>query len=99
MVEHAVVINVSRYRPAAGQREELLAGMRRIAELAALQEDCYGAQACTSSRDPDTLIAVSRWKSEEALNAFSTAAASTAEQDRLTGLLDRPPDHENLIPL
>lgn len=98
MAEHAVVLDVSRYQPASGRREELISGMKRIAARAAQSEGCFGAQVCTSNEDPNTLVAVSRWRSAEALDAFGRMADSIAERERLTELLAGPADHEHLTP-
>ena len=99
MPEHAVVVDVSRYHAAPGKREELLAAMKRIADQAAASDGCFGAQACASNQEPEVLVAVSRWNSTAALDAFASGAAATAERERLTALLDRPPRHEHLTPL
>jgi quinol monooxygenase YgiN len=99
MDEHAVVIDVSRYHPAAGKREELLAAMQRLADQASAADGCFGAKACASDQEPDSLIAISRWKSAAALRSFADTAAMVAERDRLTTLLDRPAGHEHLTPI
>ena len=99
MAEHAAVVNVSRYRPAPGKRSALLAAMKRMAERAAETKGCFGAQACESDQDREDLIAVSRWESAQALNAFADTAESIAEQDHLKGLLAGPARRENLRPL
>lgn len=99
MVEHAVVINVSRYVAAPGRRDELAAAMRRMAERAAEQAACFGAQTCDSDRDRDALVAVSRWRSPAALQEFHETAASIAEREHLTALLAAPAEHENLTPV
>lgn len=99
MTEHAAVVDVSRYRPAGGKRDELISGMKRIASRAAQAEGCFGAQVCSSSGDPDTLVAVSRWRSAEALEAFGREADSIAERERLTELLAGAGDHEHLTPI
>lgn len=99
MAEHAAVVNVSRYRPAAGKRQELMSAMRRMAERAASTKGCFGAQACESDRDREDLIAVSRWETADALHQFSNTAASTAEQEHLKGLLAQPAQRENLRPV
>lgn len=99
MLDHAVVIDVSRYHAAPGKKDELLAAMKQLAERAAAAEGCFGAQACSSDQAPDSLVAVSRWKSVEALQAFADDAASLAEREQLTALLDRPTQHEHLVPL
>lgn len=99
MADHAHVVNVSRYRPASGKREQLLSAMKRMAERASQAKGCFGAQACESDRDQQDLIAVSRWESSEALHTFSNTAASTAEQEHLKGLLAGPAQRENLRPV
>ncbi len=58
MVEHAAVVNVSRYRLARGKREDLLRAMKRMAARAA--QGCFGAQARESDQHRNPLIAVSR---------------------------------------
>jgi quinol monooxygenase YgiN len=99
MTEHAAVVNVSRYRPAPGKRTDLLSAMQRMAKRAADAPGCFGAQACESDQDREDLIAVSRWESTEALEAFSNTAGSVAEQEHLEGLLAGPARRENLRPL
>ena len=99
MVEHAVVINVSRYVAAPGKRDELVAAMRRMAERAAEEADCFGAQTCASDQEREALIAVSRWRSPAALEEFRETAASIAEREQLSALLAAPAEHENLTPL
>lgn len=99
MADHAHVVNVSRYRPASGKREQLMSAMKRMAQRAAEANGCFGAQACVSDRDQQDLIAVSRWESSDALHTFSNTAASAAEQDQLKGLLAGPAQRENLRPI
>jgi heme-degrading monooxygenase HmoA len=99
MTEHATVVNISRYRAAPGQRQPLLDAMRRMASRASEGDGCFGAQACASDRDPESLVAVSRWRSAEALRAFHEDAASVTEAEHLAGLLAAPAEHENLSSL
>ena len=99
MPEHAAVVNVSRYRPASGKRADLMAAMKRMAARAADTKGCFGAQACESDQDKEDLIAVSRWESLQALEAFSSDAASVAEQEHLKGLLAGQARRENLRPV
>jgi len=98
MAEHAMVINVSRYRPAAGKRQELMSEMKRMAERAAGSKGCFGAQACESDRDREDLVAISRWESAQALQAFSDAAEAAVEREHLEGLVAGPAQRENLRP-
>ncbi len=99
MDEHAAVVDVSRYRPADGKREEMLAEMKKIAERATRSEGCFGAQVCTSSSDSGAFVAVSRWKSRQALEKFSGEVATRASQERLTDLLGGRAQHEHLTPV
>lgn len=99
MAEHAAVVNVSRYRPAAGKRQDLLSAMKRMADRASKANGCFGAQACESDRDREDLIAVSRWESSQALQAFANTAEAAAEQEHLKGLLAGPAQRENLRPV
>ena len=99
MAEHAAVINVSRYRPTAGKRQELVAAMRQIAEQAVAAKGCFGAQVCESDLDPEELVGISRWESAQALKAFSDAAASTSQRERFRGLVTGAAKRENLSPI
>jgi|ERR671923_3027887 quinol monooxygenase YgiN len=98
MAEHAAVIDVSRYYPAPGKRDELLDAMRTIAAMAASSNGCFGAQACDSDQDPEALIAVSRWDSQSSLDSFAESPAFTRERERLTSLLSKPAQREHLRP-
>lgn len=99
MDEHAAVVDVSRYRPADGKRDEMLAEMKKIAERATRAEGCFGAQVCTSNADPNSLVAISRWKSRQAIEKFSGEVQSLASRDRLTELLGGRAQHEHLSPV
>ena len=76
-----------------------MAAMKRMAARAADARGCFGAQTCESDQDKEDLIAVSRWESVQALEAFSSAAASVTEQDHLKGLLAGTARRENLRPV
>jgi quinol monooxygenase YgiN len=99
MADHAAVVNVSRYRPVPGKRGDLMAAMKRMAARAADAKGCFGAQACESDQDKEDLIAVSRWESVQALEAFSSAAATVADQEHLNGLVAATARRENLRPV
>jgi quinol monooxygenase YgiN len=98
MPEHAAIIDVSRYYPAPGKREDLLEAMRTLATSAASSEGCFGAQACESDQDADTLVAISRWASEGAMEAFANSPDFVGEREQLTSLLARPTAREHLRP-
>jgi quinol monooxygenase YgiN len=99
MEEHAIVVDVSRYRPADGKREEMVTEMKKIAARAAEAEGCFGAQVCVSNADKESLVAVSRWKSRQALEKFSSDVQSIAAREKLTDLLDGRAQHEHLTPV
>lgn len=96
MAEHATVVDVSRYYPAAGKREELIQAMHRLAQQAASSPGCFGAQVCVSDAEPEALVAVSRWESKEALQGFSEAQSFVAERETLASLLAKPAAREHL---
>src|SRR5690348_10396019 len=99
MDEHAAVLDISRYRPADGKREEMLTEMKKIAARATEADGCFGAQVCGSSSDKGSLVAVSRWRSRQALEAFSKEVQSITSSRRLTELVDGRAEHEHLTPL
>ena len=96
MAEHAVVIDISRYYPASGKRDELLSAMRQQAVAACDFEGCFGAQVCASDRDEQVLVAISRWASQQALDAFANSSTFVSEREGLISLLARPSEHEHL---
>jgi quinol monooxygenase YgiN len=99
MDEHAAVLDVSRYRPADGKRDEMVAEMKKIAARATQAEGCFGAQVCTSNSDPGVVVAVSRWKSRQALEKFSGEVRTIAAREKLTELLGGHAQHEHLTPV
>lgn len=96
MAEHATVVDVSRYYPAGGKRDELLDAMRGLASAASSANGCFGAQVCTSDQDGEALVAVSRWESQAALDAFAADPGFVGERERLAGLLGKPAEREHL---
>jgi|SRR5579864_4266479 len=98
MTEHAAVIDVSRYYPAPGKREELLRAMKQMADRAASSDGCFGAQACDSDQDEEALIAVSRWESQAALDSFAQSPEFVHDTEQMTSLLSKPARREHLKP-
>jgi quinol monooxygenase YgiN len=98
MAEHAAVIDISRYYPAPGKRDELLAAMKRMAERAAASKGCFGAQACESDQDRDALVAVSRWDSQSSLDGFAQSPDFVTEREQLSSLLAKSAQREHLRP-
>lgn len=97
MPEHATVLDVSRYYPASERRADLVEAMRRLASSAAKSPGCFGAQVCTSDRDGDALVAVSRWESQAALDAFAADSEFVEQRESLAALLGRPATREHLL--
>lgn len=95
MAEHAAVIDVSRYYPASGKRDELLQAMRMLAAEAAETDGCFGAQVCASDRDPEALVGISRWRDAAALDAFASAPEFVSRRQGLTSLLGRPAERDH----
>ena len=92
------MIDVSRYYPAPGKRDELLTAMKKMADRAASSKGCFGAQACESDQERDALVAISRWDSESSLDNFAQSPDFIHERERLTSLLSRPAHREHLRP-
>jgi len=95
MAEHARVIRVTRFIPAAGKRADLLEALEEIAEQVRKVEDCYGVQVCDVSEDPTPLVVISRWHSAEAI------AKLPADQvlARVKDLVESPPLTEHYTTL
>ena len=95
MAEHATIVRLTRFQPAAGKRDELI---RRLEEGAAgirQLEGCFGAQICTVREDPDAIVAISRWANQAAVDQFlQTTATQRADVASLTAV---PPSSEHLI--
>jgi quinol monooxygenase YgiN len=98
VTEHAAVIDVSRYYPAPGKRDELLRAMKQMADRAASSDGCFGAQACDSDQDEEGLVAVSRWESQASLDRFAESPEFVREREQLTSLLSKPARREHLRP-
>ena len=95
MPEHATVVDVSRYYPADGKREELREAMRGLAQATSGAAGCFGAQVCSSDHDADALVAISRWESAEALERFSSDRGFLGQAEELRSLLARPAAREH----
>ena len=69
MADHAVVVRVTRMRPAEGREQELRDFTEKFAAAAREEPGCFGAQVCTIQEEPGWLAAISRWSDQSALNA------------------------------
>lgn len=99
MTDSAAVVDVSRYYPRPGQGGALLDAMRRVASKAATADGCFGAQVCQSDQDGDAFVAVSRWASASAMEAFANSSEFVEERDHLASLLAGPARREHLRPV
>jgi quinol monooxygenase YgiN len=75
MTEHAGLIQVVTFQPAPGHRDEVLALCAETQQRAAAADGCFGAQTCTVDDDPDAVVAISRWRDRNSLEAFQAAKA------------------------
>jgi quinol monooxygenase YgiN len=73
MTEHAGLIQVTTFRPAPGQRDEVLALCAQAQQRAAAADGCFGAQTCTVDEDPHAVAAISWWRERRSLEAFQAA--------------------------
>jgi heme-degrading monooxygenase HmoA len=99
MSDNASVVDVSRYYPGPGQGGALLDAMRRVASKAAAADGCFGAQVCHSDQDGEALVAISRWASSTAMEAFASSSEFVEEREHFTSLLARPAQREHLRPV
>src|ERR687883_669131 len=95
MAEHATIVRLTRFQPAAGKRDELI---RRLEEGAAgirQLEGCFGAPICTVPEGPDAIVAISRRANQAAVDQFlETTATQRADVGNLTAV---PPSSQHLI--
>jgi quinol monooxygenase YgiN len=73
MSEHAHVIRVARMRPTPGRRAELLARLHKQVDAMRSVTGLFGAQVCEIQEDPESLVLISRWQDEEAMQRAPTA--------------------------
>lgn len=98
MAEHAKVIDVSRYYPVEGKRDELLSEMKELAAKAASSPGCFGAQVCESDQEHAALIAISRWASKSDMDGFAASPSFVKERERMASLLAKPAQREHFHP-
>ncbi|HEY1296491.1 MAG TPA: antibiotic biosynthesis monooxygenase family protein [Chloroflexota bacterium] len=97
MAEHASVVRVVRFKPAAGKRDELVSMLELGAEQIRKMEGCFGVQICTVREAPDEVASISRWASQSALDAF--LRATDAQRGGLNALAAGAPVTEHLTPI
>jgi quinol monooxygenase YgiN len=94
MNDHAGLVRIARFRPSSGRRDDVVYGLRMMADTARQAEGCFGAQVATSDLDPESVVLVSRWESREALERFGSSAGFERARGRLQPLLGGPPEFE-----
>jgi quinol monooxygenase YgiN len=95
MAEHANLVRVARFRPAPGQREELVKRLQSGADGIRHRDGCFGAQICTVSEDPAVVAVISRWASQAALDQF--LSETTAQRAEATALTSEPATTETFV--
>ena len=96
MAEHASVIRLLRFQPAAGKRDELIRRLEEGVQDIRKREGCFGAQICQVRETPGVIVAVSRWASQAAVDLFLQDSA--AQRAELGSFLAAPAEAEHLIP-
>ena len=94
MAEHAHVVRIARFRPAAGKRDELTSRLKEGAEQIREMDGCFGAQICMARETPDEVVAISRWASQSALDSFLQQSEERRRQ--LGSMLSGTPTVETL---
>jgi quinol monooxygenase YgiN len=97
VAEHANVVRITRFRPAAGKRDELLQRLENGAQQMRDMEGCFGSQVCESREFPDEIVAISRWASQSAVDQFLRGTA--AQRSEVAQLAAGPPTSEHLTSL
>ena len=90
MAEHAGLIQVITFQPAPGRRDELLVLCAEAQERAAAADGCFGAQTCTVDDDPESVVAISRWRDGHSLEAFQAAEGGSPPIGVRDALIDVP---------
>jgi quinol monooxygenase YgiN len=73
--EHASIVRVARFRPAAGQRDALLNRLQGGVDGIRQRDGCFGAQICGLREEPETIAVISRWSNQAALDSFLAESA------------------------
>jgi quinol monooxygenase YgiN len=94
MAEHATVVRITRFRPNAAERDQVLGRLQEGAEAMRQLDGCFGSQICSSRESPDEIVAVSRWASQAALDAF--LQQSVSQRAELARSTTSPPSSEHL---
>ena len=97
MAEHASVVRVTRFQPAAGKRESLSALLEKLAVSIRSIDGCFGVQVCAVRESPEELVVISRWASQGAVDQL--AAFVTANQTEVSQLASGPARTEHFTPL
>jgi quinol monooxygenase YgiN len=95
MAEHANVVRVARFRPAEGRREDLLSRLQNGVADIRQRNGCFGAQVCTVREVPDTIVLISRWESQAALDQF--LSDTTAQRAEAAAFTVEPPTTETFV--
>ena len=66
----ASIIRITSLRAAPGRRAGLIAAAHENASAARAADGCRSAEVCEEPDDTDTVVVISRWESEDALQAF-----------------------------
>jgi heme-degrading monooxygenase HmoA len=78
VAEHASVVRVTHFQPAAGKRDELIAVLERLAGSIRGMDGCFGVQVCSVRETPEELVVISRWASQSAVEPMAQFVASNA---------------------
>ena len=95
MAEHANVVRVVRFQAADDKRDELVSRLKTGAEAIRQLEGCFGAQICSVKEAPGTIVAISRWASQSALDQF--LSSTSAQRAEVATLASAPPTTETFV--
>lgn len=97
MPEHATVVRVAHLTTNTDSRDQVESVAGEIADRARDVQGCFGAQVCRVKENPDELVLISRWESEEALAAAVADPSYRQAASELEAVVAGPLRTENYI--
>ncbi len=95
MADHAVIVRVTRMRPADGREKELRRLLDSFVSATRDRPGCFGAQVCTVTEEPGWVAAISRWSDQAALD--EAIPKGDTERQELGRLLAAPAETRHYV--
>ncbi len=85
MPEHSRIVRITTFVPADGRHDDLVSACEQIATTLRRTDGCFGAQICTVAEEPTLITAISRWRDQDALDTYGSAAGGPQIPAELLG--------------